>query len=122
MRGYWHMVEVVLAGIVIVSFLTTISVRQTSLPTGPGEILAQGYEILKNLDKRGELRNYAVTSDNAGLDTMVRIIRYNHSVKICDYQSNCDGSTPSASNIYTSTYYVAGNNSYQPYEVILYLW
>lgn len=111
-----------MAGIIIILFLVAIVSRQTSVAPGPNVIIMQGLEELRDLDKKGILRDYVIDRNNTGLDSEVQIDFFNHSISICDTGGNCNGSAPSARSIWVATYFVAGKNNYTPYEVILYLW
>ena len=121
-KGFWHTLESIIAGIIVIMFLVAISSRQAYMDPGPNVIIMEGLEELRDLDKRGVLRNYVTARNNTGLDSEVQITFFNYSTSICDTGGNCNGSAPSAENVWVATYFVAGKNNYTPYEVILYLW
>jgi hypothetical protein len=120
MRGYMYTLESVLAVILVFSFLIIVT---GVLDIGPGEseLSEKAYELLKGLDEQGRLRGYAVTQDYEGLDSEIVFYATNHSVQICD-SAGCVGPLPNASRVAAGTYVIAGNNSYTPYHVRLYLW
>ncbi len=121
MRGFWYLVEALIGGIVLMAFLVTIgSVYLFSTPSP--DINARAYVILHNLDRQDLLRNYTVALDYNGLNSQIDIAAYNHSIQICDTGGTCAGQAPSADNVWTGGYIISGYNSYEPYEVKLYLW
>lgn len=121
MRGFWYMVEAILAGIIILGFLIAISGRYIAT-SGAEDIALKGYEILKGLDDQGLLRNYTIAEDFSGLDSRIQFFSYNHTIQICREDGSCVGSTPTAADRYVATYLVAGNGTlFKPYEVRLYL-
>lgn len=122
MKGILHTMEAIIAGIIVILFLVAIVSRQASVAPGPSVIIMQGLEELRDLDRKGILRDYVIDRDNTGLNSEVRIGYFNHSISICDTGGACTGSAPSAENVWLATYFVAGKNDYTPYEVILYLW
>ena len=120
MKGFWYMIEAIIAGIIIVSFLVVITQRVLIL--APEEdITIRGYEILKGLDEQGVLVNYTITEDFNGLNSEIQFFAFNHTVQICRENGDCVGIKPNATNRYVSTYLVAGNSTYIPYEVRLYI-
>jgi len=121
MRGFWYIIECVLAGMVIFGFLAVIGRTYISLPQ-PDDLSVMGYESLKSLDDRGLLRNYVVNGDYNGLNSMIDMGTYNHSIKLCNYSGTCSGPSPNTSNAWAAVYIIAGNQSYEPYEVRLFIW
>ncbi len=121
MRGFWYIIESVLAGVVIIGFLTVLGRTYITLPE-PIDLSVMGYETLKSLDDQGLLRSYVVDKNYTGLNSLVAVGSYNHSIKICNYSGTCVGPTPDASNIWIAVYLIAGSDSYDPHEVRLFLW
>lgn len=121
MRGFWRVLEAVVAGVVLISFLTVITATKIWLPETPSSN-ERAYAILEGLEKSGMLRNYTVALDTEGLNSEVSIYNYNHSVQICNLEGECNGTRPSAGTVWTGSYIIAGENNYTPYEVKLYLW
>lgn len=121
-KGFWHLVEAIISASIVILFLTAIVSRQALVPPGPNVLIQQGFEELRDLDKKGVLREYVVNRNNTGLDAEVQLLFFNHSTQICDTDSSCAGTAPTASNVWVATYLVAGKYNYTPYEVILYMW
>ena len=114
------MLEAVIAGMIIIIFVMNISSGMHGLALQP-DMSGKGYIILSNLDVQGKLRNYTTARDFAGLESEIEIFGYNHSVQICD-PSGCAGSMPDAGNVWTANYIVAGDISFDPATVKLYIW
>jgi hypothetical protein len=121
MRGFWYIIEVVLAGVIIFGFLAVLGRTYIALPE-PTDLSIMGYEALKSLDDQGLLRSYVVDKNYTGLNSIIKMGRYSHSVKICGYSSTCVGPTPNATDIWVAVYAIAGNESYSPHEVRLFAW
>jgi len=120
-KGFWRMMESVLAVMLIMGFLISAG---SVYYAGPVETDASsdGYKMLKNLDAANELRPYAASGDYAAINSRIEMARYNHSVQICDYSGACAGDYPDAQNVAVSTYVIAGYGQYEPMEVKLYIW
>jgi len=120
MRGSWYTLEAIMAGIIVIGFLsvlgTSVLIREN---TQVYQTLT--YEILSDLYDKGQLRAYAYADDYDGLNSLISVT-FNHSIEICDYDDNCVGSKPTASDIITGYYILSGNNQYEPKVVRLYLW
>ncbi len=110
-----------LAVIILVFFVLTLGVRYT-LPLPEVGLSRMGYEILEDLDKKGELRSYVVNNQTDLLESKIHIQGYNHTVKICDLQDVCSGKEPGGLNVWVSSYLISGENAYDPYEVRLFMW
>ncbi len=121
MRGIWHILESVMAAIIMASFLILIGSVYVVKPY-PDDIALRAYSALQGMDNRGLLRNYTESLNYTGIAEMVEYYSYNKSVQICDYAGSCVGSAPAAANVWTGTYIVAGLSDYQPREVRLYIW
>jgi hypothetical protein len=119
-KGFWHIVDAVLASIIIISFLALMG-RGVIAPQPQG-MDALAYDLVRGLDERGLLRSHAVTLNSTGLDSHVVLHGYSHSIRICDHSGNCTGSVPAADNVWTGNYLVAGNHTYDPHSVKLYIW
>jgi hypothetical protein len=131
MRGFWYMLEAVIAGIIIIGFLAVMSQSYMS-PTQDYTIKA--YSVLKGLDEQGVLRPYAEAGDWGGLDSEVRIYGRNHSIQLCT-ASECVGrlpegqeadgrrqESPSVHNVWVGNYIIAGGQDFSPVQVKLYVW
>ncbi len=121
MKGFWRMVESIAAVSILMVFMLSLSIQYIREPVEP-VIKVRGYEILENMDNRGELREYTVSRNASGLSPEIEIGGYNHSVEICDSSGSCNGTYPDAENVWLSIYLVSGSEGYDPSEVKLYIW
>ena len=121
MRGFWYIIESVLAGIVIFGFLAVLG-RIYVVPVQTAELGMIGYESLKSLDDQNLLRDYVVNGNYSGLDSLISLVNYSHSIKICNQSGSCSGPDTGAANVWTAVYLIAGNQTYDPYEVRVFLW
>ena len=121
MKGIWYMVEALVAGMVLITFLVTL--KATFLSATPQEEASfEAYTILKELDESGNLRSYAVANDFNGLNSEINIYYYDHLVEICNPQGTCFGTKPTADNVWVGSYAVSGDSGFAPRIVNLYLW
>lgn len=121
MKGFWRTVESVFAVILLMGFLLTVGSPYFVTPADT-DLSSIGYELLKELDNRDELRVYVASEDNETLNSKIEIPGYNHSIGICDYGGNCVGGYPDSENVIVSTYVISGYDGYDPSEVRLYIW
>jgi hypothetical protein len=121
MRGIWHILEAVMASVVIVGFLVAIASVYITKPF-PDEMSLDAYRMLEGMDNRGVLRNYTESLNHTAIASEITIYSYNTSAQICDYAENCTGTAPDARNVWAGAYVVAGLTSYQPREVRFYIW
>jgi hypothetical protein len=88
------------------------------------QMSATGYECLKNLDNQGLLRYYAANDLgerlNADLKTCIPSL-LNYTTKICT-TSTCNAVLPLNKTVFLSTYLIAGDNSFNPRLVDLWVW
>ncbi len=120
MRGFWYMIEAVLAGLIIIGFLLSLANGYISTPVeDPG---LKSYSVLHELDQQDVLRGHAEDWNYSGLNSQISLFGYNHSIQICDQSGNCAGTRPVAGNVWAGNYIIAGNDIYQPRLVRLYLW
>lgn len=120
-KGFWRTFESVFAVVIMVFFLLALGINYTSPPPG-ADLSGTGYEILKDLDNRGELRSYVVNNQTDNLESRIRIEGYNHTVQICDLGGECYGNEPEGLNVWVSTYIISGENAYDPHEIRLFMW
>ncbi|MBN2042256.1 MAG: hypothetical protein JW754_00455 [Candidatus Aenigmarchaeota archaeon] len=120
-KGFWRMFESIVAVSILMVFVLSLSIQYVREPAEP-IMKIRGYEILENMDKNDKLRGYVMAGDSDGINSAIVIGGYNHSIEICDYSGTCNGTYPDAENIWLSVYYVAGENTYDPREVKLYIW
>jgi len=119
-KGFWRTFESVLAVIILLFFMVALGVRY-AIPTEDQDLSRIGYEILRSLDDRGELRSYVVNNQTGELESKIGIPGYNHVVQICN-PGGCYGNEAGGSNVWVSTYIISGENTYDPYEVRLLMW
>jgi len=119
-KGFWRTFESVLAVIILLFFVITLGIRY-SFPPPEVDLSERGYDILRSLDNRGELRPYVVNNQTGVLESKIRIRGYNHTIQICNW-GGCFGSRPPAQNVWVSTYIISGESAYDPYEVKLFMW
>ena len=112
------MIEAVIAGAILVSFLTLLSF--SNIEREETDLSSQAYRLLQGLNRQGLLKANAVALNYTAINNKVRYYAYNHSVQICTPQQ-CYGSQPSGSNVWVGSYIVPGEGVYSPYEVKLYL-
>jgi len=113
------MLEAVIAGIIIIGFVAVVSRSYISIPQE--DTALQAYQALKGLDEQGILRPYAAANDWGSLNSEVKIYSRNHTIEICSL-SGCSGQKPHGDNVWVGSYIIAGDQSYQPLQVKLYLW
>lgn len=121
MKGFWRIVESVMAVIIVMGFLLSAGSVYLSR-TDPQELVPAGYERLKDLDARGLLRPLAANGDCEGISALVEMPGYSHAVRICDFGGACTGNYTEGSDVAVSTYIIAGHGSYEPREIRLYMW
>ncbi len=129
MKGFLHILESVLASLLILSSLLYL---YGSLPARSqfSSLTARdvGYNCLKDIDNQGLLRNYTLTNNTAGLNNslyvcMPRLVNYTVSFCMGD-QVLCSGySAPGNRTVVLTSYMVAGEGSkFQPTLIKLYMW
>lgn len=112
------MIEAMTAGLILVSFVAFLATTSFSAPPVDHTILA--YRALHELDAQGQLKTAAVAGDYQAITNLVSIPSLNHTVEICT-RSSCSGVQPDAPNIWVGTYFIAGEGTYNPREVKLYV-
>jgi hypothetical protein len=123
MKGAWKTVESIIAGVIILLFVAALGATQLqSSPQAP----VQGYRVLDAIYEKGALRAYAADMNCSAVDTLVSdtgyMVGYGHNVQVCDEGGSCCGSVPSKENVWVSTLMIAGDEEYEPVEVILYVY
>jgi hypothetical protein len=120
MKGFWRTVESVFAVVLLMMFLLTIG--GVTFAAEETDLSPLGYEMLRELDLEGGLREKVVSKDYEAIESEIQIPGYNRSVSICGYGGECGGEYPDSQNVMVSTYLVSGYREYQPFEVRLYIW
>lgn len=112
------------AAIAIVLILVSMVFLFTGEEVTEPQMSVTGYECLKNLDNQGLLRYYAANdlgdSLNADLKACIPPL-LNYTVKICA-TSTCNTLLPINKTVFLSTYLIAGDNSFNPRLVDLWVW
>jgi hypothetical protein len=121
MKGILYMVEAVLAGIILIAFLAALKAVYLD-PNPQHEYGVRAHQILRDLDERGILRPYAEDNNYAGLNNLISSTYLEHGIRICDSSWSCAGTVPNATDVWAGTYIIAGNDSFSPRTVKLYLW
>ncbi len=120
MRGFWYMLEAVMAGVIIIGFMIAVGAMLSFSPDEKG-VSEKGYQELQRLADESKLRLYASQRNYSAIEDSVRIPGYADSVEICEPSGSCVGNVPSGEEVWLSTYIVSGYSSYDPVKVKLYL-
>jgi hypothetical protein len=122
MKGQWKTIEAVLAGIVVLMFLVAITSTRSGVQS---TVPMQGYRALFAVYEKGLLRSSAAALDVQAIDAEAGATGYlagfNHTVVICNVTA-CTGSSPDADSVWASSVIVAGDETFAPAEVILYIY
>ena len=118
MRGFVFILESVFAGIIIVGFMLFLAQGYSGIPSSRENMLR---EVLPELDEEGILRAYAYSGDDEGLEDEISLYGYHHDVVFCG-SGGCPETPQVRDNVWLSTYFLSGEDSYQPMEVRLYAW
>ncbi len=127
MRGFWHTVEALIAGILLLLFLVVISRPLIANPE-PADTSIDAYRLLHDLDRQGLLRDDAIAGNVTGINSRIQIGTDNHSVQVCSASGICNGTVPLAANVWIGSYFISGadaaknNGLYVPLEIKLYIW
>jgi hypothetical protein len=113
------MLESVFAGLLLLGFLLYLAQGYSQAGSVPEHDFGW---VLPGLDDQGLLRGYVYSGDIQGLEGEISIPGFSHSVQVCDPSGSCAGQQGQAENIWASSYLLAGEGSYQPREVRLYVW
>jgi len=115
MKGFGKTIESVFAVIILISFLLSIRTFYVFKKEQAGYNF---YLKLEEADRLKELRKYVYEKDIKGIKNLLDIKGINYTIMICN-QTHCYGNIPSASNIFTYSYFISGYERYEPYEVKL---
>lgn len=119
MRGYVFMLESVFASIILVGFLLYLAQGYTHSRSVPEQDFGG---VLPGLDEAGLLRGPALSGDFHSIEDEISIYGFSHSVQLCDASGSCLGEKPVAESVRAYGYFIAGDDSYSPMEVRLYVW
>lgn len=121
MRGYIYMLEVMFAGIILIVFL--FGIASTYNKASSSDIGLRFSEVLTELDSMGILRELVYSNNYSGIESEIDILGFGDSVEICNSIGYCDGNRPELNdNVWVSSYFFSGDESYSPREVRLYVW
>lgn len=119
MRGFVFMLEAVFAGLILLGFMLYLAHGYSQAGSGPEHDFGR---VLPELDQRGLLRGYVYSGDIQDLEDEISLYGFSHSVQICQPSGGCAGQAGQGGNVWVSSYFMAGGDSYQPREVRLYVW
>ncbi len=125
MKGIMHMIEVIIAITMVLTFLLVLrSKLQPVEDTGREQAIAA--QALRTLDNQGILRSYAIDENHLGLNTQAGFVvpsDLNHTVKFCYLGNRCVGDALPDKNVFTASYVIAGNATYfKPAQILLHIW
>lgn len=121
MKAYARMLEAVIAIFLIYTFLMILSSGQVK-EDRPEDLELKAYELLEGLDEQGVLRGYAASNDYNSIDAALEYRAHNHTVNVCEPDGSCHGSVPNETEVWVGSYIVAGQDSYNPKLVKLYIY
>jgi len=123
MKGAWRTIEAVIAGVVILLFAAALGSTQSIVKSSPP---VHGYRALGAVYEKGMLRTYAAHMDFSAIDSEVAdtgyLTGFNHTVQICGASGSCAGQVPSSDELWVSRMLLSGDETYEPLEVILYIY
>jgi len=123
-RGFLHVFEVVFA--VTMMVLLTTAIYPPAMQSNRIEPYRHvGFQALEYLDGVFLLRQNAVSGNAAGIEQDLNSLfppEVGYAVEICDFSGSCTGSNLPDSNTVVGAYYVAGNGTYSPREVKVFVW
>jgi len=115
------MLEVVFAGIILVMFLFGIASTYNKVTSS--DIGLKFSDVLVELDDMEILRGLSDSNDFTGIESEISILGFEDAVEICNSGGTCIGNRPDIrDDIWVSSYFLAGLDSYSPREVRLYVW
>jgi len=121
MKGFAHTIESIFGAILILITLLNIYTIQTR----PNDNLSElGYKCLKNIDNEGLLRYYALNALNLELNNNLREclpFTIDFKFKVCS-TSDCTIPLPKDKSIFLSSYLIAGDDSFNPSLINLWIW
>lgn len=124
-KGMMHMIEAVIAILMIVSFLLVLRSRlQPAGDTGLEQAVAA--QALSALDQQNVLRSYAIDENHLGLNAQADQVvpaEFNHTTRFCYLGERCVGDALPDKNVFTASILIAGNQTYfKPAQVLLHIW
>lgn len=124
MRGFLYVFEVVFAVTMMVLLATAIypPSRQSERIEPYRHV---GFQALEYLDGVFLLRQNAVSGNSSGIEQDLKGLfppEVGYSVEVCDLLGSCTNADLPDSNTVVGAYFVAGNGTYSPREVRIYVW
>src|SRR3989344_6110246 len=108
LKGLMHMIEAIIAILMIMGFLLVLrSKLQPVIDTGKEQAIAS--QALQALDEQNILRSYAIDENHLGLNAQADQIvpaDYNHSVRFCYSGDRCIGDALPDKNVFTASYVI----------------
>jgi len=117
-----HTMEAVLGTLLILGGIILIFPTQQQNEINFSDIT---YSCLSNLDQRGLLRYYAINNMNTELNNSLKSCLppiADFTFKTCSSSSCIDTTIPYNKTVYLSTYFIAGENSYNRKIINLWIW
>lgn len=122
MKGTWKTLESIIAGVIILLFVAGLGATRIQYPS---QEPVHGSKALQAIYEDGSLHKPAADLNCSHVETLIRntgyVSGYETTVRICSYNGTCCGLLPADENIYATTVILTGENSFSPYEVILYI-
>lgn len=119
MQGFWFILESVIAGVILVTFLSFVVT--TKISPSQEDLSITASKILQDLKKQDVLDRNIDPRNVAAINNQVKVFGYQHAVQICSLKE-CSGSPPSARNVWVASYILPGRDIYNPTEVRLYIY
>jgi hypothetical protein len=121
MKAYVRMLEAAVAIFLVYTFLIILSSGRAR-EDRPEDLKLRAYELLEGLDDQGVLRGYAAANDYASIDAAIDYEAHNHTVNVCEPDGSCHGQIPNGTDVWVGSYILAGQSSYNPKLVKLYIY
>ena len=120
-KGYIQTLEQVLGSVLVLTILITLFNPSSS--TTNLQLSSLGFNCMKELDNKGLLRYYAVNNLTTDLNNSLQpcLSAFNYDFNICS-STTCSSALPANKDIYLSSYFIAGENSFQPRLINLWIW
>lgn len=121
MKGFSYTMEAVFGAILILLTLLNI---YAIIPRTENNLSELGYNCLKNIDNKGLLRYYALNELNLELNSNLREclpFSIDFKFKVCS-TADCNISLPQDKSVFLSSYLIAGDSSFSPTLINLWVW
>jgi len=121
MKGFSHTLETVFGALLILITLLNI---YTNPPRTETKLSELGYNCLSSIDNKGFLRYYALNALYSDLNNKLRDclpFLIDFKFRICS-TSDCSIQLPESKSVFLSSYFIAGNDSFNPTLINLWIW